>query len=375
MIRCFAYAFTAFFKSKARLTAENLCLRQQLIVLKRRQTRPKIRDTDRRFWVLACRCFPGWGDNLIVVKPDTVIRWHRRGWKAYWRWRSSRSARSGRKRIDPDLRELIRRMARENPLWGQRRIQAELARLGYRVCARTVARYMRRPYSGTPSPGWRQFLTQHSNEIWACDLFTVQTIWFRTLYVFFVIHHGTRELIHSRVTAHPNSQWLAQQMVEACGMSREPPKFLIHDRDGCFGTVFNRRVESLGIKQIRTPVKAPRANAIAERWVRTIRNECLDHRLVFGHQHLQRTVDEFTAYYNRWRPHRSLGQKAPYPDYSAALEYSARMIKAKPILGGLHHVYQWAAQKPGSSFCALQRTTSQLLPESQFGTDTLYAMN
>jgi len=249
----------------------------------------------------------------------------------------------GRRKIDPELRELIGRMARENPLWGQRRIQAELARLGLGVCARTVARYMRRSYSGTPSPGWRQFLTQHSDEIWACDLFTVQTVWFQTLYVFFVIHHGTRELIHARVIAHPNSQWLAQQMVEACGISREPPRYLIHDRDSCFGASFNRRVASLKIKQIRTPVKAPRANAFAERWVRSIRNECLDHRLILGHHHLQRTVDEYAAYYNRWRPHRSLGQRPPCPHVRELSRKPTRHLIAKPVLGGLHHVYQWAA--------------------------------
>ncbi len=151
------------------------------------------------------------------------------------------------------------------------------------------------PYSGTPSPGWRQFLAQHSDEIWACDLFTAQTVWFQTLYVFFVVHHGSRELIHARVTAHPNSAWLAQQMVEACGISREPSRYLIHDRDGRFSASFNRRVASLGIRQIRTPVKAPKANANSERWVRSIRNECLDHRRIFGHHHLQRTVDEFIA--------------------------------------------------------------------------------
>lgn len=217
MIRCLALAFTAIFKSKALLAAENLCLRQQLLVLKRRQVRPQIRDVDRRFWLLACRWFSEWSCCLIIVKPDTVIRWHRKGWKAYWRWRSSRSARIGRKTTDREIRELIRRIACENPLWGQRRIQAELARLGITVCARTVAKYMRRQFDGTPSPGWRQFLAEYSQEIWGCDLFTVQTIWFRTLYVFFVIHHGTRELIHARVTAHPNSHWLAQQMVEACG--------------------------------------------------------------------------------------------------------------------------------------------------------------
>ena len=153
------------------MVAEILCLRQQLIVLKRRQTRPQLRDADRRFWILACQLFSGWSRSLIVVKPDTVVSWHRKGWKAYWRWRSRRP-KTGRRKIEPELRELIRRMARENPLWGQRRIQAELARLGFEVCARTVAKYIRRPYSGTPSPGWRQFLAQHGDEICACDLFT-----------------------------------------------------------------------------------------------------------------------------------------------------------------------------------------------------------
>ena len=164
----------------------------------------------------------------------------------------------------------------------QRRIQAELAGLGFEVCVRTVARYMRRPHSGTPSPGWQQFLAQQSDEIWACDLLTVQTVRFQTLYVFFVVHHDSRELVHARVTAHPNTAWLAQQMVEACGISRGPPRYLIHDRDGCFGASFNRRVASLGIRRIRTPVKAPKANAFAERWVRTIRNECLDLRIIVG---------------------------------------------------------------------------------------------
>lgn len=186
-------------------------------------------------------------------------------------------------------------------------------------------------------------MTQYSNEIWACDLLTVQTIWFRTLYVFFVIHHGTRELVHARVTAHPSSEWLAQQMVEACGFSRKPPRYLIHDGDGCFGASFSRRVTSLNIKQIRTPVKAPRANAIAERWVRTVRNECLDHKLIFDHQHLQRTLEEFAAYYNRWRPHRSLDQKAPCPKLRESPKGSNRKLTARPILGGLHHVYEWAA--------------------------------
>ena len=343
MIQWLALAITVCFKSKARLIAENLCLRQQLVILKRRQPRPCLRDTDRRFWIIACRWFAGWGEALIVVQPETVLGWHRKGWKAYWRWRSQRSGRGGRRRIDPELRALIRRMARENPLWGQRRIQAELDRLGFKVCARTVAKYMRKPYDGTPSPGWRCFLEQHAKAIWACDLFTVRTIWFRTLYVFFIIEHGTREVVHARATAHPTAQWLAQQMTEACGIDRELPHYLIHDRDGCYGNAFNRRVQALGIKQIRTPVRAPKANAIAERWIRTVRAECLDHLFIFGYQHLQQSLNEYVAYYNQWRPHRSLGQRAPCKKMDEQIEKSTSQIVAEPVLGGLHHVYQFAA--------------------------------
>jgi putative transposase len=343
MIRLLFFALAACFKPRSRLVAENLCLRQQLIVFKRRRARPPLHDADRRLWVLACRWFSHWRTSLIVVKPDTVLHWHRKGWRAYWRWRSMRLGRVGRKRVTPEVRALIRRMARENPLWGQRRIQAELARLGIEVCARTVAKYMRRPYDGTHSPGWRQFLTTHSDEIWACDLFTVQTLWFRTLYVFFIVPHGSRELIHARVTAHPNSQWPAQQMVEACGPLSEQPRFLIHDNDGCFGTLFNRRVKSLGIKKLRTPVKAPKANAIAERWVRSIRTECLDHRVILGHQQLQRTVSEYVDYYNQWRPHRSLGHIAPCAAIAQPQRSFGSKVTSEPILGGLHHVYQWAA--------------------------------
>jgi transposase InsO family protein len=323
------------------LITENACLRQQLVILKRRQNRPSLRNADRRFWILASRWFHRWRETLLVVQPETVLRWHRKGWKAYWISRSRRRP-GGRQRIPLDVRDLIRRMARENPLWGQQRIQAELAELGFTVCARTVAKYIRRPWSGQPSPGWRQFLAQHADEIWACDLFAVQTIWFRTLYVFFIIHHGSRELIHARVTANPTAGWLAQQMTEACDVDREPPRFLIHDRDGCFGAAFNRRVQSLGITQIRTPVKAPKANAIAERWVRTARSECLDHRLVLGHQHLQRLIDEYSGYYNTWRPHRSRGQKAPRPRERSSPQRGSR-IEADPVLGGLHHVYRFAA--------------------------------
>jgi transposase InsO family protein len=335
-------AIVALCKPKVRLVAENLCLRQQLVVLKRRQKRPSLRDRDRRFWIVATRCFASWRESLVIVKPETVLRWHRNGWKAYWRWRSQQRRGAGRRRIPLDVRELIRRMARENPLWGQQRIQGELAALGFTVCARTVAKYMRRPWNGQPSPSWRRFLAQHAREIWACDLFTVHTIWFRTLYVFFVIHHGSREIVHARVTANPTAEWLAQQMTHACDPDRDPPHYLIHDRDGSYGAAFNRRARSLGITQIRTPVRAPKANAIAERWVRTVRAECLDHRLVLGHEHLQRLIDEYVAYYNDWRPHRSQDLQAPRRRRRRSSEPGNRIV-AEPVLGGLHHVYRFAA--------------------------------
>ena len=153
----------------------------------------------------------------------------------------------------------------ENLLWGQRRVQAELARLGFTVSARTVARYMRRPYHGVPSPGWREFLTRHAKDIWACDFFCVHTIFFQMLYIFFVMHHETRQILQARVTRHPAAEWAAQQVVDACSWDRDPPRYLIRDRDGRFGIEFDRRVQRLGVKRIRTPVRAPRANALAER--------------------------------------------------------------------------------------------------------------
>jgi transposase InsO family protein len=173
-------------------------------------------------------------------------------------------------------------MASENHLWGQRRIQAELARLGFKVSARTVAKYRRRPHDGEPSPGWREFLKRHAPDLWACDFFCVQTILFRTLYVFFVIHHASREVLHVQVTRNPTAAWVAQQIIECCGWDREPPRFLIHDRDSRYGAMFERRLRNLGTTQIRTPFQSPRANAIAERWVGSARTECLDHVLVFN---------------------------------------------------------------------------------------------
>jgi transposase InsO family protein len=240
-----------------------------------------------------------------------------------------------------ERRQLIRRMAAENPLWGQVRIMAELLKLGYAVSPRTVKRYMRRPWSGTPSPGWREFLAQHAKDIWACDFLTVRTLTFQTLYVFFLIHHATREIIHIQVTRHPTAAWTAQQIVNAC-FEREPPKYLIRDRDSIYGVGFSRRTTSLGIREVRTPVRAPKANSIAERFVGTLRRECLDHMFIFNERHLQRIVEEFVGYYNHQRPHRSLHHRPPCPG-SVATGPPRGAVIAAPVLGGLHHVYRRAA--------------------------------
>ena len=345
MIGWVARTIVALCKPKARLVVENLLLRQQLLILQRKCARPRLKNPDRLFWILAYRVFSGWRESLLVVKPETVLRWHRKGWSAYWRWRSNNGGKGGRRRIPQELRALIRRMASENQLWGQRRIQAELARLGFEVSARTVARYMRRPYGGVPSPGWRVFLERHAVDIWACDFFCVRTIYFRTLYVFFVVHHASREILRVRVTRHPTAEWASRQIVEACGWDHSPPRYLIHDRDSRYGAIFDFRIFGLGITQIRTPFRSPQANAIAERWVRSVRSECLDHTFIFNERHLHRVLNEYVAYFNNWRPHRSIGQRAPCAPAPSACGRNQKgtEVMGRPVLGGLHHVYNLAA--------------------------------
>jgi hypothetical protein len=257
MVHCLLWAIAAAIRPKALLIADSLCLRQQLLVLQRRNPRPHLKDADRRFWILAYRWFRGWRTSFLIVKPETVLRWHRRGWRSYWRCRSKRGTAAGRRPIASELRVLIRHMAIDNRLWGQRRIQAELARLGHKVSARTVANYMDRPTHRSPSPSWRSFLKQHPAAIWSCDFFCVQTILFRTLYVFFVINHANRQVVHIHVTPYPTAAWTTQQVVECCTWDRGPPRFLIHDRDRIYGTSFDRRVRNLGIAQVRTPFRSP----------------------------------------------------------------------------------------------------------------------
>jgi putative transposase len=322
----------------AAIALENLALRHQLLVLQRSVVRPRLSRWDRVFWVWLSRVWASWRSNLVIVQPATVLAWHRQGFRLYWRWKS-RAKPVGRPRLDPELRQLIRRMARENPTWGRRRIRAELALLGYEVAELTVAKYMRRT-ALRPSPTWRAFLTTHARDIVAVDFFLVPTLTFRLLFVFVVLRHDRRELIHLNVTEHPTAVWTVRQLVEAFPYSTAP-KYLLRDRDGVYGKEFARRVERMGIREVLIAPRAPWQNPFAERVIGSIRRECLDHCLILNDAHLRRLLRAYRAYYNTVRPHQSLDNNSPQP---RIVEPSPRgRIIAIPQVGGLHHRYQRAA--------------------------------
>ena len=310
-----------------------LILRQQIIVLRR--TAPKrlsFNGLDRWIFVGLYRLFPDLRDALAVVRPETVIRWHRAGFRAYWRWRSR--PRRGRPTVPLEVRGLIREMSLANPLWGAPRIHGELLKLGIAIGQTSVAKYMTRGRRGAPSQGWRTFLRNHADGIAAIDLFVVPTISFRLLYGLLILRHDRRRLLWLGATAHPTAEWIAQQLTEACGWD-EPPRYLIRDRDRSYGEVFVRRVRAMGIRDRPTSPRSPWQNGYAERLIGSIRRECIDHVIVFGERHLRHLLRSYLAYYNETRTHLSLDKDAPI---SRAIEAVGRII-GRPILGGLHHQY------------------------------------
>lgn len=321
------------FRRRRDLVIENAALRQQLAMYERH--RPQIRDSDRLFWIWLARLWPGWRDALIVVRPETVVRWHRAGWRRYWTWKS-RSRRPGRPRIDSEARALIMRLARENPRWGAVRIRGELLALGHDVSRESVRRYRLRALRRPPSPSWRSFLRNHRREIWAADFFTVPTLALNTLYVFFVVSHDRRRIEHFNVTSHPTAEWVWRQLIEATPWNRRPA-FLIRDRDRAYGGDFIARAKRIGIQTVLTPVHAPQANAIAERLVGTFRRECVDHIIPLGEQHLRGVLREYVDYYNATRPHRTLALEPPQGPRSVQRDGKVVSI---PVLGGVHHRYE-----------------------------------
>ena len=295
-------------RPRAVLEAELLILRQQIIVLRRTgPSRPTFRATDKLVLGWLCQLFPNIRNALTIVRPETVVRWHRAGFRSYWRWKSRR--RAGRPTLPVDIRQLIREMSIANPLWGAPRIHGELLKLGIEVGQTSVAKYMPRR-RGPPSQGWKTFLFNHADGITAMDLFVVPTVSFRLLYGLLIMGHGRRRIRWLGVTAHPTAEWLSNQLTQACGWDLVPT-YLLRDRDACYGHVFTRRLRSLGIRDRPTSPRSPWQNGYAERLIGSIRRECLDHVVVFGERHLRHVLSCYMEYYNATRTHLSLGKDAP----------------------------------------------------------------
>jgi transposase InsO family protein len=326
---------------RQRLVLENLALRQQVAVLRRGVTRPKLEDKDPVFWIGLMRLLDTWRAALLIVQPETVIKWHRQGWRHYWR-RKSKPKRVGHPAVGWVLVHLIKPLSRENPLWGPPRIAAELALLGHEVAEATAAKYMVKHRPPERGQSWRTFLANHMDTTIACDFFTVPTVTFRNLFVFVVLQHGSRRILHVGVTEHPTAEWTSQQIVEALGDDDAPEvTHLIRDRDSIFGDVFQRKVSVFGIEDVVTPKASPWCNGFAERVIGTLRRECTDHIIPLGERHLGRVLREFVAYYNSGRCHQGLDGDSPTPRRRWRIEDGD--VQAKPVLGGLHHVYSRAA--------------------------------
>ena len=330
---CFILAVLALpFKSKSRLEAENAALRHQLIVRRRKvHGRVRLTNNDRWFFIQLYRWFPSILTVLTIIRPENLVRWHRAGFRRYWRWKSRPLG--GRPQIENDLRAPIRRISTDNPLWGAPRIHGELLKLGFEVAQSSVAKYIVKRW-GSPSQGWRTFLRNHASDIAAMDLFVVPTISFDLLYVFVVLRLDRRDLVWINVTRHPTAEWIARQITEAFPWN-EAPRYLVRDRDRIYGAVVTHRLRAMGIRDKPTAPASPWQNGFAERLIGSIGRECVDHIVVLGETHLRRILRTYARYYNDIRTHWSLNKDAPV---SRPVQRTGD-IKSHALLGGLHHHY------------------------------------
>jgi transposase InsO family protein len=318
--------------SRVSRDAEVLFLRQQLLVLRRSApARLRLRNTDRLIFVWLYRLFPSLLGAAVIFKPETLVRWHRGGFRLFWRWKSRR--RAGRPAVSTGVRRLVRQMRRENPLWGAPRVHGELLKLGIEIAQSSVAKYMEHR-RGPPSQGWKTFLRNHALHIAAIDLFVVPTIGFRLLYGLAILHLERRRLILTAVTANPTAEWISRQITEAFPWDRAP-RYPIRDRDSSYGIVVTQRLRAMGIRDRPTAPRSPWQNGHVERLIGSIRRECLDHVVVFGEAHLRRTLAAYAAYYNGVRTHLALEKDAPL---WRPIQSIGRILPV-PILGGLHHQY------------------------------------
>ncbi len=324
------------------LLLENACLRQQIIVLGRGAKRPLFTPWDRGLLVLLASRLRSWAGALLIVQPATVLRWHRQGFRLFWRRQSA--PRAQRSPLAAATINLIEEMGRDNPLWGAERIRGELLKLDIRVSKRTIQKYIRQvPRSHPSGQRWATFLRNHAGETWACDFLHVTDLLFRPLFAFFLVELGSRRVVHVGVTRHPTDAWVAQQLREATPFDQRP-RYLVRDRDSKYEPDFARVAAATGISALRTAYRAPRQNATCERFLRSVRHACLDHLLLLGEAHLRRALDEYVAYFNAARPHQGLRQRVPVPrEPPGSAWHDAGAIGAIPVLGGLHHTYQRAA--------------------------------
>ena len=293
--------------------------------------RAKLTNADRWLFVQLYRWFPSILNVIMVIRPETLVRWHRAGFRRYWLWKSRR--RGGRPQVQAELRMLIRQMSAENPPWGAPRIHGELLKLGFEVTQSTVAKYMVKG-RGPPSQGWRAFLRNHLPDIAAMDLFVVPTISFDLLYAFIIVRLDRRALVWINVTRHPTAEWVARQITEAFPWD-EAPRYLLRDRDCLYGALVKRRLRAMGIRDKPIAPASPWRNAFVERLIGAIRRECVDHLIVLGERHLRRILRCYAHYYNEIRTHRSLNKDAPISRAGQRIG----IVRSHAILGGLHHHY------------------------------------
>ena len=332
----FFTTLSSIFRSRAALQLENLALRHQIGVLQRSaRKRPKLTPGDRLLWVWLSRIWRNWRSSLAIVKAETVVAWHRKGFRLFWTWKV-RHGQPGRPVISGELRDLIRKMCRENPGWGAPRIHGELLKLGIDIGESSVSKYMvhgRKP----PSQTWRTFLENHAKQLVSIDFFTVPTIRFQVLYVFLVLAHDRRRILHFNVTAHPTAEWTGQQLREAFPFD-QLPRYLLRDRDAIFGNAFRGQVRDMGIHEVLSTPRSPWQRAYVERVIGSIRRECLDHVIVFHESSLRRVLGSYFDYYHRSRTHLSLSKDSPEPRSIQPPEMGS--VVALSQVGGLHHRYE-----------------------------------
>lgn len=332
-------------KFRAATEAELLVLRHELGILRRQVVRPKLNRRDRILLASASRVLPKTSWSTFLVTPQTILRWHRELVRRKWTYRDRAP---GRPPTSPEVRKLVIRLARDNPRWGCMRIKGELKKLGVVVAVSTIRSILRTqaipPAPRRSGPTWRQFIRAQARGIVACDFFTARTAWLKTLYVFFFIHLETRRILLVKATSTPNSQWVAQQ---ARNLIIEQPHqgidFVLRDRDAKYSGVFDEVFLTEGAEVLLSPIRCPNANAHAERWVRTVRQECLDHLLIVSRRHLDKVLAEFVRHYNRARPHRGLELLTPEPRVSVTPTKLVPRFRTRKVLGGLINEYEIAA--------------------------------